>query len=372
MLKSWVEGTGSSHIDSTFKSPVGGGPSKSDFPSWQGTGSLAPEERRSRWALALPKHVRLPAGPIPHIIAVGGGKGGVGKSLISANLGTKLAEHGARVLLADLDLGCANLHTNFGIPAPERSLADFVVRGARTFNELPMQTGIPGLQLIAGGREDDWNTKLALGSSGFLNLWNALLRSRLDLGIDILVLDLGAGTHQHTMDFFSLAHSGVIVVLPEPTSIENAYVFLKTALWRFIENVGFRAGASALAGEVKSAICGPDPKGMSRGYAERLRGLASLHPLLIRHIFATLGERNIGIVVNQTRNQQDIDIGASMEMICQKYFGFHARFLGHLNYEESVWKAVRKRKLLVHDAPESMLSNRFAELAERILAGLLY
>ena len=374
MLKSWVENPATGKTEPAFKSPISTlYRDPRETPAWQpGQGIVSPEERRARWALALPKHVRLPAGPLPHIIAIGGGKGGVGKSLLSANLSTKLAEMGVKVLLADLDIGCANLHTHFGIPAPERSLADFVVRGSRSFAELPIQTGVNGLQLVAGGREDDWNNKLAVGGSGFLNLWNALLRSKLDLGVDVLLLDLGAGTHQHTMDFFSLAHCGIVVVLPEPTSIENAYVFLKTALWRFMENVGHRAGASALAGDVKAAICGPDPKGAGRGYAERLRSLAPLHPLLVRHIFSALGERNIGIVVNQTRTQQDIDIGSSMEMICQKYFGFHARYLGNLNYEESVWKAVRKRRLLVHDAPESGLSVRFGELAQRVLSGIVY
>jgi flagellar biosynthesis protein FlhG len=63
--------------------------------------------------------------PKKEIWAIGGGKGGTGKSLISANLGVALSKMGKQVLLVDADLGCANLHTLFGVE-PEMTLSDFV------------------------------------------------------------------------------------------------------------------------------------------------------------------------------------------------------------------------------------------------------
>jgi flagellar biosynthesis protein FlhG len=329
---------------------------------------LTASEKRSRWSWGLPKNVRMPPGNIPYIIAVGGGKGGVGKSLLSANVAAKLAAAGNQVLLVDLDIGGANLHTHFGMSAPDRSLADFMVRGSRVFSELPISTAIPGLSLVAGGREDDWGQKLQSGSMVFVGLWNSLLRARMDQGYQYVILDLGAGTHSYTIDFFTIAHAGVVVVLPEPTSIENSYVFLKSALWRFIENVGHRSGTGALASEIRNALSNTDPRVGTRSYAERLRNLSSVHPLFIKNIFATLSERNVGIVVNQARSQQDTDIGSSMELICQKYFGYHARFLGALNYDESVWRSIRSRKLLVEECPDSQLSQRFSEVTQKIIA----
>ena len=62
----------------------------------------------------------------PRLLAVGGGKGGVGKTFVTANLATSLARLGQRVVVVDMDLEGANLHTCLGVPSPQRSLADFV------------------------------------------------------------------------------------------------------------------------------------------------------------------------------------------------------------------------------------------------------
>ena len=87
-------------------------------------------ERCNSWKLGLPHSMSCPdAGDLPAVLAVGGGKGGVGKSIISANLSAILSQAGYRVLVIDLDLGCANLHTQFGIPMPRKTLADFLLRG---------------------------------------------------------------------------------------------------------------------------------------------------------------------------------------------------------------------------------------------------
>ena len=77
--------------------------------------------RQRGWELGLPGYADLSGRCPPPIIAVGGGKGGVGKSLVSANLAVKLAASGWRVLAIDMDIGGANLHTYFGLPTPTRA-----------------------------------------------------------------------------------------------------------------------------------------------------------------------------------------------------------------------------------------------------------
>src|SRR5437870_3214402 len=102
MIKPWMGHPSSFHQEPqpSGQRARGGG----DVSGWLGIQEPAViAEKRARWALGLPRHVRLPPGHTPHIIAIGGGKGGVGKSLLSANLAAKLAESGARVLLVDLD-----------------------------------------------------------------------------------------------------------------------------------------------------------------------------------------------------------------------------------------------------------------------------
>src|SRR4030067_1760826 len=87
------------------------------------------------------------------ILTIGGGKGGSGKSFITANLGISLAKLGARVVLIDADLGGANLHTFFGILQPTLSLSDFIKKRVSRLCATLLPHGVPTLQLLAGGQE---------------------------------------------------------------------------------------------------------------------------------------------------------------------------------------------------------------------------
>src|SRR6185295_5775311 len=148
------------------------------------------------------------------IWSVGGGKGGIGKSILTASLGWQLARMGKRVVLIDADLGGANLHTCLGLPNPEHTLGDFIQRRRETIEEVLVDTGTPGLRLISG-------------ASDFLGAANIK-----HLDVDVVLLDLGAGTSFNIIDFFLISDLSVLTVVPEPTSIENGYRFIKSALYR--------------------------------------------------------------------------------------------------------------------------------------------
>ncbi|MEI6092599.1 MAG: P-loop NTPase, partial [bacterium] len=78
--------------------------------------------------------------PYRKVWAVGGGKGGVGKSLIAANLGIMLARESEKVVLVDLDLGGANLHTCLGVDLPKYTLSDFIQRHVDSLEQLIVPT----------------------------------------------------------------------------------------------------------------------------------------------------------------------------------------------------------------------------------------
>ena len=82
-----------------------------------------------------------------HIIAVGSGKGGVGKSLLAANIAIYLAQLGKRVVLLDADLGGANLHTFVGVERPHVTLGDFFDQRAGRIEECIVETSVSGLGL---------------------------------------------------------------------------------------------------------------------------------------------------------------------------------------------------------------------------------
>lgn len=334
-----------------------------------GAGLLA--KRQKGWELGLPVYFEPKGRQAPVIIAVGGGKGGVGKSLVSANLAVRLAAAGKRVLAIDLDIGGANLHTYFGVNAPRFALADAIIFKSRTLSEISQQTSVDGVKLVAGGREEAWGGPGGLDQSALKALFEALFSLKAQGEVDIVILDLGAGTHKHTVDFFTAAHFGLVTVLPEPTSIENAYLFLKTMLFRVIEHVGHWSDQRAVANEIRSLLLAPDQPGIrSAGYAEKLRAAALKYPAFISQLGLALGGRTVGITVNQVRCQKDIDVGKSMEVIGERYFGFQSRFCGYLNYDEAAWKSLRNRRLLVIDFPHSVLSRRFSDLARQVLLNL--
>src|SRR5512136_2127644 len=87
------------------------------------------------------------------IWTIGGGKGGSGKSFITANIGICLSKLGVRVILIDADLGGANLHTLLGISPPALSLSDFLKRRVSNLCDILIPTSIPNLQLLSGAQD---------------------------------------------------------------------------------------------------------------------------------------------------------------------------------------------------------------------------
>src|SRR3954470_1220356 len=91
-----------------------------------------------------------------HIIAIGSGKGGVGKSLLAANLAIYLAQLGKRVVLLDADLGGANLHTFVGVERPRVTLGDFFDKRVERIEECIVETQVANLGLLSAEGDPLW------------------------------------------------------------------------------------------------------------------------------------------------------------------------------------------------------------------------
>jgi flagellar biosynthesis protein FlhG len=161
----------------------------------------------------------------PFIIAVGGAKGGVGKSLLSVNLGILMASRGRHTVLVDLDLGGSNLHFYLGERSLEWDISDFFNRKATALNEIVIPTRY-GLGLIGGGKAE-----LGAANIHFARKLK-LLKAIKNLKADCVVIDLGGDTSYNSIDFFLLAHAGIVVTSCEPASYVGAYNFIKVALQR--------------------------------------------------------------------------------------------------------------------------------------------
>ncbi|MEK9139654.1 MAG: P-loop NTPase, partial [Nitrospirota bacterium] len=162
-----------------------------------------------------------------HVISVASGKGGVGKSVVSANLALVLAQKGKQVVLADLDVGGADAHVLVGLLNPPLTLTDFLNHRIEQLDDLAQRLPIhPNLRIIPGTGDT-----LATANMSYSQK-KRLIRNFQDIRADVIVVDIGAGASYHTLDFFLMADHHVAVATPDPTSVLDLYRFLKLAAIR--------------------------------------------------------------------------------------------------------------------------------------------
>ncbi len=292
------------------------------------------------------------------IWAIGGGKGGVGKSLVSANVAICLSLMGHKVVAVDLDLGGANLHTCLGLPIPQVTLSDYVSKKITNFEDLLVSTPIHNLKIISGAQDE-------LGMANLKHMHkNQIIRKLHELDADYILFDLGAGTAFNTIDFFITADKGILVVLPEPTSIENTYRFIKSVFYRRLKMIEGVAEIEPLITESMNAKLS---SGAQTSPADLMKKISELNPEVGLKIRQEMALMRPNLIINQVRSQADIDIGYSIQSICRKYFGIEMSFPGYLDYDQSVWQSVRKRKPLLIEYPNSKLVNNFDRIVTKLI-----
>jgi flagellar biosynthesis protein FlhG len=183
------------------------------------------------------------------------------------------------------------------------------------------------------------------------------------LDFSFVILDLGAGTSHYTLDAFNSANVGILSVLPEPTSIENAYRFLKASYFRRIEQ---DPSLAAIQDLVHSAMTPHHPGGI-QSPTDLMNEVRRRNPGSHAQLMQSISEFRPKLVLNQTRTQNDVDVGFSMKSVAKKYFGIELDYLGYLEYEPNVWQSVRRMRPILADYPHS----RIAAHVERICHYLL-
>ncbi len=285
---------------------------------------------------------------------MGGGKGGIGKSMITANIGTLLARQGKKVLLIDLDLGSSNLHTFVGRADSDKGLETYLDKSVDSLDHAAVSTEIPNLYFISSRH---CNTEVA-------NLYTAqkqkIVRAIQQLDYDYVLMDLGAGTHFNMLDFFLTSDQGICIMTSEPTSIENTFNFIKAVYVRVVKRTLKLAAFNKVtqhldlsgnhidqAFHIIDAVTEEDPE---KGY-------------LLKQV---LKDFKFKFVVNQVRQKDDPSLGKKIETVCNRHFYSHFSFLGNIRYDEKVHDSIQLRQNFITKYAYARSANDLARIARNL------
>jgi len=239
------------------------------------------------------------------VIAVTGGKGGVGKTNVSVNLSIALAELRRRVVLMDADLGLANVDVLLGLQ-PKYTITD-VLDGSKSLRDV-LVNGPAGIKVVPASSGVQEMTGLSPQEHA------ALIYAFNDLSeqLDILMVDTAAGISETVVSFVRASQEVIIVVCDEPSSITDAYALIKL--------------------------------------------------LNVEH-----GVFRFRVIANMTRsNQEGINLFNKLNTVCERFLDASLQYLGHVPFDENVRKAVQKRQSLMEFAPRSKAAAAMRVIAQKV------
>lgn len=292
------------------------------------------------------------------MLPIASGKGGVGKSLFSANLGLALAEIGKTVVLADLDLGGANLHTLLGLKNRHAGVGGLIYRTEADVEALVVETEYPRLFFIPGDTLLPGTANLEFATK------RKIIRGLLKIPADYVIMDLGAGSSYNVVDFFLTSATGVLVTMPETTAVLNAYSFLKTALFRALFRSFPPKGAER---KMIIEFVSKKIEGTGESFKTLERELIEAFPTTGPAAAAQLAALFPRVVLNMGRSSRDLAVGARLRDITARNLGIGIEYIGFIPRDEAVPRSVIERRPVLAARPESPYAQTIRAIARRLV-----
>jgi len=287
------------------------------------------------------------------IIAVGGGKGGVGKTVMTASIGVALASMHKEVVMVDADLGGANLHTVMGMLEPEKTFFDFYTLNVEDISEIILPTHVKGLHLISG----------ACGTLGLANPKYQqklrFIRQLRTIQADFILLDLGAGSSYNVIDFFLAADEGIVVTNPEPMAIQECFNFIKICLMRRLR-LAFKNNEAVMA--VLNSEDVNRPGRISVSMTQIMDQVRASDPSAASMMTAVLESHRPKLILNMVMEKDDIKEGIAIQAAASELLSIDIEYLGFITYDQAVRNAVRELKPFILEDPASPASQDLAKM----------
>ena len=239
------------------------------------------------------------------VIAVTGGKGGVGKTTVAVNLSLALAELGRRVVLLDGNLGLANIDALLGL-APQYTLAD-LIEGRCELSDVLVR-GPGGVQIVPAA--SGIRSMVHLSPAQHAGLIQAF--SEIGDSVDVLVIDTAAGIGASVVSFVRAAQEVLLVVCDEPTSITDAYALIKL---------------------------------LNRDY----------------------GMNHFRVLANMAQSPQEgRNLFAKLTKVTERFLDVTLQYVGAVPYDENVRKAVQNQRAIYENFPRSKSAQAFQAIALKV------
>ncbi len=280
------------------------------------------------------------------VFSVASGKGGVGKTSFSANIGLRLADSGSKVLLVDADIGTANIHTLLGIKYPEKTLRDFTSGKVKNLEDALITTEYRDLRILSSAGDI-----LSISAPNYKErqkLINALNR----LDVEYIIFDIPAGANSRAIDFFTLAPIGIIIIQPIPTSLENAFAFIKNLLIRHLLRIFYHN--QEMNQYIKDAIK-QQQQDKPIEFPQLLKVLEEKDPGAIAMFKKEVYREGttLFMVMNSVKNINQIQVGEKFSEIIKKHLFIETEVLGNLPYDHFMDNAISSRVPFILKYPDS-------------------
>ena len=303
--------------------------------------------------------------PQSKIIAVGGAKGGISKSLFAVNLGVHYARQGKRTVLIDLDLGGANLHLFLGLWSLKYRLDDYLGKKSASLEGVMTETKY-GLFLIGGGG----------GGLGSANIPFAqklkLLRAIKRLEADYIILDLGGDTSFNIIDFYLAADCGIVLTSCDPTSYLDAYSFIKASLYRRLtrlfgpESLYRKQKNTNLLSLIDDFVSKSGGNGGSY-VTDLIENVGREVPEALDLTLEVLNGFKPNVVVNMTSGDSDVGaIVGRLQKVSAKMLSIDIRFLTSIPLDDNVKRSANDLVPELARNTDGILSDRIQQVAVQI------
>jgi flagellar biosynthesis protein FlhG len=311
----------------------------------------------------VPREAAAPVQQRPlRVMLVGGARGGVGKTVLAANLGLYLSTLGRKVVLVDADAGGANLHTCLGTaPATPLSKLRRVARASDAprqnlgLADALQETPFRGLSLLHLGLDEPAS---AIGRGDKLAKMMSGLR---ELDAEYVVVDLGVGLSRELIDNYLAADTSLFVTVPEPTAIENTYRFVRGAFARFLlQDVEDADTRAELERKLRALGGAPAPLDLLRELEQEGHSMAEL-------VQKAMERFHPHVAINQTRLRADLELGFAMQSAARRRLGVVLDYAGHVDHDDTVWTCVRNRRPLLLEVPGAKSSRKIEKIARHLL-----